>query len=142
MNKGLASVPSWLRWLLFAPSAVLALLITLLVYEVFYWFEQLLPFGWWLDHIFLNPAAFSTATAVFIIVGAEVAPPAGRKIVGLLLAVIPVIVAVMNIYIRIQGVQDPQWPLWHMTLDLIGLAIGVYLGVSYVLTQPQADALT
>jgi hypothetical protein len=90
--------------------------------------------GDWLDLFFLTPTAFAASAFAFITAGAEVAPT-GRKTVAFALAIIPVALEMLNVYVRMQGLQDPNWPLWRMTLDLVGLAIGVYIGLSYVLRQ-------
>jgi hypothetical protein len=134
-------IPPWGRWLLFLPGAVIAALLGLLMWQVFYFFMRLLPilslFYWFVSPLF-NAVAFQSVTMIFIATGAQIAP-SGRRLVAVLLALVPFIVLLGNAYIRVRGFVDPQLPLWELILDSIFVLVGILLGLATVF---KADAET
>lgn len=120
---------------------MIAALLVLLVWQVFYLlmrFVPLLGLSFWLVGLLLNPLAFQSVTFVFIVSGAQIAP-SGRKVVAVLLALVPSAVLLGNAYIRVRGFVDPQLPLWELILDSIFILVGIYVGLATVF---KADAET
>jgi hypothetical protein len=133
----LEGIPTWGRWALVVPSGALASILFVIAFQIVYIVERLILHGTWLDVVLLNPIAFGAATFAFVAAGAEVAP-ARRKTVALALTLVPAAFIAITVLMRLKGSADPDWPLWQMLLDLVGVAVGGWLGVAYVLENEPA----
>jgi hypothetical protein len=123
------------RWLLFLPGACVASALVILVFAFCAVIARALPIDSdWVEQVLILPASFALATAVFIIIGATIAP-ASRIIVAVILAFVPVAFVAIVVAAVSSGFHSYYWPQWQMALDIGAVTLGFVVGIIWVLFQ-------